>query len=127
MPERVSPVTRQSIEIARPKRTASGICPHSKDGAAGHGETVRRAVLRFQVCAVVRPRIVHEELRPMPDQELPVVPELAIIISTGAADIGTPKRTRPIAKAFRVVVVLGVEVVSSRAGLKPKADSISLE
>src|SRR3954453_9469842 len=116
MPERISPVARQSIEIARPERTASGVRPHSKDGASGHREAVRRAVLRFQVCAVVRPRIVHEELRPMPDQELPVMPELAIVIRTGAGDIGTPKPTRPIAKAFRVVVVLGVEVVSSRAG-----------
>src|SRR4051812_14964116 len=127
MPERISPVARQSIEIARPERTASGVRPHSKNGAAGHGEAVRRAVLRFQVCAVVRPRIVHEELRPMPDQELPVVPELAIVITTGAADIGTAKRARPIAKPFRVVVVLGVEIVSSCAGLKTQPDPIPLE
>src|SRR3954470_22339155 len=98
MPERISPVTRQSIEIARPERTASSVRPHSENGAAGHGEAVGRAVLRFQVCAVVRPRIVHEELRPMPDQELPVVPELVVVVRTGAADIRTPKRTRAIAE-----------------------------
>src|SRR4051812_12239172 len=124
MPERVAPVTWQSIKIRWPERAASGVCPHSKNGASGHVKAIIRAVLRLQIRAIVGPGIVHFDLRPVPDQELPVVPELAIVISTGAADIGTTKRARPIAKPFRVVVVLGVEIVSSCAGLKTQPDPI---
>src|SRR5436305_13819620 len=127
MPERIAPVARQSVKICWPERAASGIGPRSKNRAAGHRKPVIGGVLRLQVRAVVRPSVVHFDFRPVPNQELSVVPKFVVGITAGAPNIRTPERARPVAKALGVVVVLGVKVISSRAGLKPQPDSISLE
>src|SRR4051812_14204588 len=127
MPERVAPVARQSVEICWPERAASGVCPHSKNGTAGHGKAVIRGVLRLEVRAVVRPSVVHFEFRPVPNQELSVVPEFVVGITAGAANIRTPERARPVTKALSVVVVLGVEVVSARAGFETQPDAVPFE
>src|SRR4051812_5976863 len=63
----------------------------------------------------------------MPDQEFSVVPELVIGIAAGAADVRAAERPRAVAKALGIVVVLGIEIVSSRAGLETQPDAITLE
>src|SRR5207244_8407271 len=69
----------------------------------------------------------HEDFWPVPDQELPVVPELVIGIRAGAPHVRTPEGSGSIAEAFSVVVVLSIEIVRAGAGFEPQPDAVALK